>query len=131
MQWLAGYWVGTGLGGDCVETWIPAADNAMQGIFRFVMNDTLIFTEYMHLIEHDSTLTIRLKHFGADLEGWEEKSEWTEFELIGIDGQTAYFDGMTYIVKGNSLTIKLKLHEGDKEWIEEFVFKRQRLGVEG
>lgn len=89
VSWLTGHWEGTGFGGNCTEIWIPAADKAMQGIFRFVLNDTLIFTEYMHLIEEDSSLTIKLKHYGKDLEGWEEKSEWTTFKLVSIENQTA------------------------------------------
>lgn len=127
LSWLTGYWEGSGFGGTCVETWLPAADGAMQGIFRFVMNDTLIFTEYMHFIEHDSTITLKLKHFGKDLEGWEEKSEWTTFELINIEGNTAYFNGITYTLVDNKLKILLKLREDDKVYTEEFVFTREKL----
>lgn len=42
VAWLAGHWVGTGLGGDCDETWLPATDNAMPGIFRYHRGDTLL-----------------------------------------------------------------------------------------
>ncbi|HNV97948.1 MAG TPA: DUF6265 family protein [Chitinophagales bacterium] len=124
ISWLAGYWEGTGFGGNCTELWLPAADKAMQGIFRFVLNDTLIFTEYMHLIEEDSSLTIKLKHYGKDLEGWEEKSEWTTFKLVSIENQTAYFSGLTYSVTGNKLLIRLTLKEGDQVYTEDFNFKR-------
>lgn len=125
VSWLAGHWEGTGFGGNCNEIWLPAADGAMQGIFRFVLNDTLIFTEYMHLIEEDSSLTIKLKHFGKDLEGWEEKSEWTTFKLVSIENQTAYFHGLTYSVTGNKLLIRLTLKEGDQVYTEDFNFIRK------
>lgn len=127
IQWLIGYWVGTGLGGDCVEAWLPAEEDAMQGIFRFAMNDTLIFTEYMHLIEENGSLPIKLKHFGKDLVGWEEKEEWTRFPLIAIEGQTAYFDGITYQVTENKLVIRLNLREGDVLYTEDFNFTREKL----
>lgn len=127
MEWLTGYWEGSGFGGDCIEVWTPAADNAMQGIFRFVMNDTLVFTEYMHVFAHNNTLAIKLKHFSRDLSGWEEQAEWTTFPLVAIEGQTAYFNGLTYARTGNTLIIKLLLYEGDREYEEEFRFEKKTL----
>lgn len=127
VAWLAGHWVGTGLGGECDETWLPATDNAMPGIFRYHLNDTLVFSEYMMIEALDSTLTIKLKHFNRDLSPWEDKDRWVEFRLIKIDGQTAYFNGLTYHREGNSLTVKLAMRTRDGSRIEEFRFTKKPL----
>lgn len=81
-DWLVGYWIGTGLGGDCEEVWTPAVDGHMIGTFRFWEKGKLVFSEFMNLVEDGESVTMKLKHFGSDLLGWEEKEEWTTFELI-------------------------------------------------
>lgn len=128
LSWLVGNWKGKGLGGDCDELWMPAVDNSMQGIFRFYENSKLQFTEYMNVIqESDSTLSVKLKHFNADLSPWEEKDKWTTFKLIKTEGKTAYFSGMTYQRIKNKLVIKLRMHNKEKVWIEEFEFYKTKL----
>jgi hypothetical protein len=39
---------------------------------------------------------LRLKHFGTDLKGWEEKDETVDFPLVKLKPNKAYFDGMTF-----------------------------------
>lgn len=66
ISWLAGYWTGSGLGGDCEELWLPIADSSLYGVFRFLEKGTLQFTEYMSLIQlADGNIEIRLKHLAA------------------------------------------------------------------
>jgi hypothetical protein len=128
IAWLTGNWKGTGLGGTCDELWMPAGDSSMQGIFRFYEKGRLQFTEYMNLTqENDGTLSVKLKHFSADLSPWEEKEDWTIFKLIKLENQTAYFNGMTYHRIKNKLVIKLHMHNKEKEWLEEFVFYKKKL----
>lgn len=127
LSWLTGYWKGTGLGGECDELWMPAADNSMTGIFRLIKDGTLNFSEYMILEESDSTVTLKLKHFGRDLSAWEEKEKWVTFNLIKIENMTAYFNGITYQRNGDELLIKLNLKSKDKEWTEEFRFTKENL----
>ncbi len=128
ISWLAGYWTGSGLGGDCEELWLPIADSSLYGVFRFLEKGTLQFTEYMTLIQlADGNIEIRLKHFGRDLTPWEEKEEWTHFRLIKVEGQTAYFDKLTYQRSGKKLTIKLLLNNKEKSWTETFVLKKSGL----
>lgn len=122
MDWLVGYWKGEGFGGECDEIWMPPTDNTIQGIFRYAKEGKINFTEYMVIEEKDSTLALKLKHFSKDLSAWEEKEKWITFNLVKIEGQTAYFDGLTYHREGDVLTIKLKLTSNEKTWIEEFKF---------
>jgi hypothetical protein len=127
LQWLQGYWAGTGLGGNCAEQWQPAIDNSMIGTFHFSEKGTLNFSEYMIMTAHDSTLTLKLKHFSRDLSPWEEKDKWTEFKLIKIEGQTAYFNGLTYHRADTTLTIKLMLSNKEKSWVETFSLQKTDL----
>jgi hypothetical protein len=122
-DWLQGYWTGTGFGGFCDEVWTAPLGNSMQGIFRFAQGDTLIFSEYMVLLARDSTVTLKLKHFSADLSPWEEKEEWLEFRLVKIEGQTAWFEGLTYSRQGRTLIILLDMKDEKSEWVEEFRFE--------
>mgnify|MGYP001462191733 CR=1 FL=1 len=122
LDWLEGYWKGTGLGGDCDEIWMPATDNSMAGIFRFAMDGQIVFTEYMVIEAQGESLTLRLKHFNRDLSPWEEKDHWTEFKLVKTEGQTAWFHGLTYHREGNELTIFLSLKSDGVASIEKFSF---------
>ncbi|MDX1651041.1 MAG: DUF6265 family protein [Brumimicrobium sp.] len=127
LNWLEGYWQGTGFDGSCDEVWMPATDNQMHGIFRFTLNDSVQFTEYLIIEEIDSTLKIKLKHFGRDLTPWENKEKWTTFDLIKIEGETAYFNGLTYHLEGDKLTVRLLLYQNSETSIEDFVFVRKNL----
>ena len=127
LSWLEGYWQGSGFGGTCDEVWMPAMDNTMSGIFRYSKNDTLKFKEYLVIEEIDSSLVLKLKHFNRDLTPWEEKDEWTVFELIKIDEQTAYFNGLTYQRRNNELIIMLRLSSEGEKYIEKFTFNKLNM----
>ena len=70
LSWMVEYWTGTGLGGECEEVWMPAVDGHMIGTFRFWENGELVFSEFMNLVQDGESVTLKLKHFGADLVGW-------------------------------------------------------------
>lgn len=123
--WLTGHWQGTGLGGVCDEAWLPPADNAMQGVFRLLNDGSTSLTEYMSIIETDTATLLRLKHFGRDLTPWEEKDRWVTFPLVKVEGQTAWFSGLTYHLEGDTLTILLRMKSKEKSWTEEFKMVRQ------
>lgn len=125
LGWLAGHWQGTGFGGVCDEVWLPPADNAMQGVFRLLNDGSTTLTEYMCIIQTDTATLLRLKHFGRDLTPWEDKDKWVTFPLVKVEGHTAYFSGLTYDLKADTLTILLKMTSKEKDWTEEFMLVRQ------
>ncbi|HAC14599.1 MAG TPA: hypothetical protein DCE78_01460 [Bacteroidetes bacterium] len=127
VSWLQGYWTGTGLGGEVDELWMPAMDNSMIGVFRLMMNGQLIFSEYMFIEELNGTISVKLKHFNKDLTAWEEKEKWTEFKLVKVEGQKAWFSGLTYERNEDELTIKLNLTSQGVTRVESFNFKRTEL----
>ena len=127
LDWIVGYWSGSGLGGECDELWLPAQDNSMVGTFRFMMNGSLIFSEYMNMVEEDGKLFLKLKHFNRDLSAWEAKEEWTVFKFIKTENQTAYFSGITFHRDGDELILKLALTNDGVKSIEEFRYKKTGL----
>ncbi|TFV94208.1 hypothetical protein E4S40_09215 [Algoriphagus kandeliae] len=112
LDWLVGYWLGTGFGGECEEVWMPAVDGHMIGTFRFWENGKLVFSEFMNLVQDGESVTMKLKHFSPDLEGWEEKEEWTVFKLIELGDEKVWFDGMTIERKGEQLIYHLNVSDG-------------------
>lgn len=126
-DWLVGYWTGTGLGGDCEEVWMPAVDGHMIGTFRFWENGKLVFSEFMNLVQQGESVSMKLKHFGADLLGWEEKEEWTTFGLIELDENKAYLNGMTIERKSDQLIFQVNISERGEPKIETFTYFKKAL----
>lgn len=123
--WLQGEWVGQGLGSDALEVWSGAAGGAMVGHFRSSGSEGVQFYELMTLVEDKGSVTMRLKHFNADLTGWEEKGKTVDFPLLSLKGSVAFFEGLTYRREGDTLTVYVALPDSSGRPKEEkFVFKR-------
>jgi len=97
MDWLVGQWGGTGTGGaSAMESWLPPTGPTMVGTFvQETAEGEIQFSEILYLMEEDGTLVLRLKHFNADLTGWEEKDDMLTFRLVSIEPCAAYFHALT------------------------------------
>ena len=100
MDWLVGQWAGEGIhGAPAMESWLPPTSGTMVGTFvQEVVDETgssIMFTEHLYLMEEESTLVLRLKHFNADLTGWEEEDDMLTFRLVAIEDCAAYFHALT------------------------------------
>jgi hypothetical protein len=127
MAWFVGSWTGSGLGGVTDEIWSPPAAGAMMGMFRLVRDGKLVFYEFLTLVEQDGSLLLKLKHFNADLTGWEEKANFVTFRLLEMSPEAAYFNGLTFRRQGaDGLEIFLALRDSAGTVREErFVMKRR------
>jgi hypothetical protein len=123
IAWLAGHWVGKGLGGSAEDMISPAADGQMMGMFRHLKGDGAInFYEFYLFAEKDGSLTQRLKHFSPALEGWEEKDGFVEFPLVKLEENAAYFDGLTYVLGADGdLKVAVRL---EKDKVAVFHYRR-------
>ncbi len=133
-RWLVGYWVGSGLGGSCEESWLPAMGRSemgasMIGTFRLLKDDQLVFTEFFQLSREESGWTLRLKHFDPKLRGWEAKDEFSEFRLIRAEPNAVYFDGLTYrLTEQGQLHVFVAMRQKDSSFREaKFEFHRRSL----
>lgn len=95
LAWLIGHWQGEGLGGQSFETISPPVAGQMAGHFQQVKDGKISFYEIYHFVPRGHSLLLRLKHFNADLTGWEEKGQSVEFPLVAIEKDAVYFDGLT------------------------------------
>jgi len=97
VAWIAGHWKGEAFGGTCEEVWSPPLGPSMMGMYKFVHADGVGFYELLTIAELENSLILRLKHFNADLTGWETKDETVDFTLVRAVPDTAYFAGMTFV----------------------------------
>ncbi len=97
VDWLVGQWVGEGIqGAPAMESWLPPAGGTMVGTFVQETTDgAIMFTEHMYLMHENGTLVLRLKHFNADLTGWEEKDDMLTFRLVAVEPCAVFFNALT------------------------------------
>lgn len=123
MDWLVGQWSGEGIGGaPAMESWLPPTGPTMVGTFVQTSADEdgtpiIMFTEHMYLMEEGGTLVLRLKHFNADLTGWEEKGDMLTFRLVAMEPCAAYFNALTLRCKdadkpGEGLVAAVRMQSG-------------------
>ncbi|MEM1116341.1 MAG: DUF6265 family protein [Bacteroidota bacterium] len=113
VAWLVGSWHGPGLGGTSDEVWLPPVGGAMPGMYRLVQEGQPVFYEIWAIREVGGSLVLDLKHFDPDLTSWEDRDENTTFDLVRVEGQTAWFDGLTYhLADPDTLQIWVALREG-------------------
>lgn len=129
MDWLVGQWAGTGIGGaPAMESWLPPSGDTMVGTFVQETDESGIrFTEHMYLMEEEGTLVLRLKHFNADLTGWEEKDGMLTFRLIAVEDCAAYFRSLTLRCDGeDGLLVAVRMKSAGEE-INELIFWFERM----
>ncbi len=126
MAWIAGHWVGEGMGGQSEEMWGPVSLGRMLGTFTQSENGNPIFHELMVVMVVDGRLVVRLKHFNPDLTAWEEKDRFIDFPFVAKTTDAMYFRGLTYQRVGrDAMTIYVAMREKDGTLHEEaFRFKR-------
>jgi len=125
MRWLTGHWLGEAFGGKTEELWAEAAGPNMSGMYRLVKGEKTVFYELMVVTEENGSLVFRLKHFNADLTGWEEKNEVRSFPLVAKEDGAMIFEGMSFHPNGDKLTVYLAVaHEGKPP--EEITFEYRR-----
>ena len=126
MAWLAGSWIGTGLGGVSEEIWSKPNGGIMMGTYRLLKDGKPVFYEMLWLMEAEGTLILRLKHFSPDLVGWEDKDKSVDFKFVKRDAKRMYFSGLTFErVSNDDLNIYLALRQRDGTLKEE-VFRMKR-----
>jgi hypothetical protein len=96
LAWLAGRWVGTGLGAEAEVVYSPPRDGVMLGHLITTKPDgSMRFYELFEIEAYKGSLRVRVKHFEPDFVAWEEKDKTIDFPLVAIEGNRFYFDGAT------------------------------------
>jgi hypothetical protein len=129
VAWLVGHWEGKGLGGQSFETISPPVAGQISGHFQQVVGGKIRFYEIYQIVPVGNSLVFRLKHFNADLTGWEEKDQTVEFPLVAIEKEAVYFDGLTMRLAGEGQlesAVSIKQRDGTVQ-TETFRFRRVKL----
>jgi len=127
LAWMAGHWRGEALGGTAEDVWAPPAGGQMVGLFRSVRDGRVQFYEILTLLYVDGRLTLRLKHFDAELHGWEARDETVDFPLVDQRDDVWWFDGLTIERRGpDGMTIHVNISDDGRESVLPFVYERVR-----
>lgn len=127
IAWFAGHWMGAALGGVSEEIWSPPDSGSMMGMYRLILDGKPVFYELLTLVEENGSLMLRLKHFNADLTGWEDKDRTEDFPLVATEGKAMHFEGVSFHPDGeNAATIYLAIRQEDGSHREE-VFQYTRV----
>ena len=114
IAWLTGHWRGPALGGMSEEVWSDPEANSMMGMYRLMKDGQVVFYEIMSIQPDGGSLVLALKHFNADLTGWEEKVEVRRFRLLKLTPTAAYFEGMTFRQFGpDTVRVQLAIEQRD------------------
>jgi hypothetical protein len=111
--WLAGDWVGQGLGSVSEEAWLPPAAGSLAGVYRGSRGGQVTFYELMTVVETAGSLSFCIKHFAPDLRGWETPERAVEFPLVRTALSAIYFDGLTYRRTAEGLEAWVVIGTGD------------------
>jgi hypothetical protein len=129
VAWVEGHWRGEAFGGIVEDVWSPPLGNSMMGMFKLVVDGKVRFYEIIVLDQAGNTLHLRLKHFHADLKGWEEKNETVDFPLVKVTPDKVYFDGFTFErISQNRMNIYVLI--GTKDGKQEVTFAYTRVDDE-
>lgn len=134
LAWFAGTWVGT-IGGDPIEVaWLEPAGGAIVGVFRWIKQGEVYLYELLAIRPDPDGggLVLALKHFGADLRGWEAQDESVIFDLVEAgDGRAVFAQRgrptrLTYRLDGpDRLTATLETERGGQPVVMEFRYGRR------
>ncbi|RYY25006.1 MAG: hypothetical protein EOP62_15250 [Sphingomonadales bacterium] len=109
--WLAGRWVGEGLGGKVEENWSPVQGGQMVGHFTLYNDDAPVFYEIMLMDVQPGGIRLRVKHFNPDFTAWEDKAGWHAFEPISTEKESLRFNGLWLRREGEELLITIRLKD--------------------
>jgi hypothetical protein len=127
LDWLEGRWVGEAFGGVCEEVWTQASGGSMVGTFKLTSNDQVSFYEIMTITIEAGAPVLKLKHFNADLTGWEERDEVIEFQFERMSPDKIEFHGLTYEnTAPGTLRIVVQIGNGEGG-VEEQIIECHRL----
>jgi Domain of unknown function (DUF6265) len=92
LEFMSGHSRGDLDGGIAEELWSKPAGDSMMGVYREVKNGRVQMYEMMAIEQTAKGPVLRLKHFNAGLEGWEDKTQVWNFPLVRFTAREAVFE---------------------------------------
>lgn len=124
LAWIEGRWQGKAMEGDFESVWNAPAANSMMGMFKFMKDDRVVFYELLTIVEEEQGIVLRLKHFDAQLVGWEEKKESIEFPLVKVSENEATFEGLRFVrVREDAINVFVTIQDESGDQIVKFAYE--------
>ncbi len=124
--WIAGHWMGEAFGGITEEVWTPPLGGSMMFVFKLVVENEVQFYEIGYIKEVEDTLILQLKHFHANLKGWEEKDDTVDAKLVKVGDDKLFFDDFTFEkVNEKEMNIYVVIEENGKREEVKFNYKKK------
>ena len=127
LGWLVGEWVGEGISGAAREVYSAPMGGAIAGHFVQLGPNGVAFYEFVTIAPDGPSLAYRIKHFNADMTGWEEKAEVRSFKLGAREGDAWYFDGLTLRRDGPDGLVSAVTVQAQDGTQREYVFRYRRV----
>ncbi len=127
VSWLVGSWTGTAFGKQFEEVWNPPSVGTMVGFFKLYDEEKGVdFYELLLIKEVEGSLSLLVKHFDAEFNSWEEKSDYVDFKLVAIKENEIHFSGLSFYRKNEKeITGYIALRMKDGSVTEkELLYKR-------
>ena len=126
LGWLEGCWEGTGFGTRVGECWMSAPGGRLTGVFQMLDADGSQTMSEIFVLDHfEYGPAIRLKHFHADLTGWEGRDDFVVFPLRETGPDFARFDGLTYrLAEDGRLIVELMVSRSGESSLQRLEFQR-------
>jgi hypothetical protein len=126
-RWLAGRWVGEGIGGTFEETWAEPYGGQMVGHFVLLREGRPVLYEILLIDEHEGGLRMRVKHFNPDFVAWEDKDGWSDFAFVSAAPDKLAWDALVLErVDETTITGALTVRHRDGRPDEAFVLRYRR-----
>lgn len=124
-SWLVGSWSGTAFGQEFEEVWNAPSAGTMIGLFKLYGDDGVAFYELLLLSVEDGTLSLKVKHFNPDFSAWEDKEDFVNFRLVGVEDNALHFGGISFYKRDDdSIDGYIVMRSGDE--LQEHHLKYER-----
>lgn len=133
LAWLMGIWRGT-MGEDRIEeTWNVPDMGVMLSTFRWIKDNAVYLYEFQSIEPEKDKLLLRIKHFNANLIGWEDKEtsvvfaeEWVKEREIALRQRADKFRRIIYKRVDDALTIDMHMDPA-AEQVMSFEYKLHQI----
>ncbi len=116
--WMVGSWTGTAFGKRFEEVWNAPSAGSMVGMFKLFDESGASMYELMVMTVEDGTLSLKIRHFGADFTAWEEKDEDVGLKLVKKEDDALHFGTLSFYRRGSDRIDAYVLFENGDELIE-------------
>jgi len=126
VAWIAGDWQGeAGPGALSQEVWAAPAGDCMMGMWRLVIDGKVELFESLSITQEVGGPVLRLRHFGRDGVGWEERDRPLTLAAVEVGDGLVAFSGpgrsgplrIVYRRTGaDTMTVAVEKGEGNEQF---------------